>query len=153
MPGARFIWVGSGPLYEESIHLVEELGMQDVFHFAGERKDVPSILQSLDCFVLPSLWEGLSVVLLEAMAAGAPVVATNIPGNDEVIIDGQTGWLVPADDPQSMARKILHLLKNPEQARMFGSAAREYTQKEFTFAQMIRSVEKIYLETVARRSA
>ncbi len=144
-PRAQFIWVGSGPLYEESIRLTKELGLQDAMRFAGERKDVPSILQTLDCFVLSSLWEGFSIVLLEAMAAGAPIVATNILGNDEAIADGENGWLVPPDDPQALARKILELLENFEQAKKFGNAARERIQKDFTFAQMIRSIENVYL--------
>ncbi|MBI5943583.1 MAG: glycosyltransferase family 4 protein [Chloroflexi bacterium] len=141
----HFVWAGSGPLEQAAKDLSKELGIADVCHFIGEYKDIPSLLGMLDCFVLPSLWEGFPIVLLEAMAAGAPVVATDIPGNDEAVASGKSGWLVPPASPAAMSAKVLELLNDPAQAQAFSANGRERIHREFTRAKMIDSVQGVYL--------
>jgi len=141
----HFVWAGSGPLEQAARNLSKELGVVDVCHFIGEHKDIPPLLGMLDCFVLPSLWEGFPIVLLEAMAVGVPVIATNIPGNDEAITSGKSGWLVPPADPAAMAVKVLELLNHPAQAQSFAAKSRERILREFTRAKMIDSIQGIYL--------
>src|SRR5829696_5368553 len=94
-PTAQFFWVGEGALKEELKHEVRERGLESAVRFLGQRKDVAALLAGADLFVLPSLFEGLPLVILEAMAAGRPVVATRACGTAEVICDGATGRLVP----------------------------------------------------------
>jgi len=148
MPQAHFIWAGSGPLEEAARKLSEELGITEVCHFVGEYKDVPSLLGTMDCFVLPSLWEGFPIVLLEAMAAGVPIVATDIPGNDEAVSSGRNGWLVSPGDPSALAKKVLDLLNDLEQASMFVRAGRERIYQEFTTVKMLDSIQNVYQEVV-----
>jgi glycosyltransferase involved in cell wall biosynthesis len=144
MPQAHFIWAGSGPLERSARKLSEELGIDKVCHFTGEYKDIPSLLGVMDCFVLPSLWEGFPIVLLEAMATGVPIVATNIPGNDEVITSGKNGWLVPPGDPSALAEKVLGLLNDPGQASLFAEFGRERIRQEFTREKMLDSIQNVY---------
>lgn len=146
MPDVDFIWVGTGPLLNDAKQLARDLGVLNQVFFVGERADVPVILKIMDCFVLPSLWEGLSIVLLEAMAAGLPVVATDIPGNAEVVTDGVTGWLVPVHDAAALAKSVMDLLHTPARALAFSQAAQNLIRRDFTYAQMITAIEQIYIE-------
>ncbi|MBI5964267.1 MAG: glycosyltransferase family 4 protein [Chloroflexi bacterium] len=148
MPQIQFVWAGSGPLDDSARKLSKELGVAKVCHFIGEYKDIPSLLSLMDCFVLPSLWEGFPIVLLEAMAAGVPIVATDIPGNDEVISSGGNGWLVPPGDSSALAEKVLALLNNHDQASMFVAAGRDKIQKEFTRAKMLTTIQNVYQDVV-----
>jgi glycosyltransferase involved in cell wall biosynthesis len=148
MPQTHFVWAGSGPLKEAAQNLSEELGIGEVCHFIGEYKDVPSLLGAMDCFVLPSLWEGFPIVLLEAMAAGVPIVATDIPGNDEAASSGKNGWLVPPASPSALAEKVLGLLNNLEQAATFARSSRERIHQEFTRAKMLASIQNVYQDVV-----
>jgi glycosyltransferase involved in cell wall biosynthesis len=148
MPQTHFVWAGSGPLKEAAQNLSEELGIGEVCHFIGEYKDVPSLLGAMDCFVLPSLWEGFPIVLLEAMAAGVPIVATDIPGNDEAVSSGKNGWLVPPASPSALAEKVLGLLNNLEQAATFARSSRERIHQEFTRAKMLASIQNVYQDVV-----
>lgn len=147
-PQTHFVWAGSGPLEEAARKLSEELGITEVCHFIGEYEDVPSLLGAMDCFVLPSLWEGFPIVLLEAMAAGVPIVATDIPGNDESVSSGRNGWLVSPGDPSALAEKVLNLLNDPKQASMFVHAGRERIVQEFTRVKMLASIQNVYQEVV-----
>lgn len=146
MPDVNFVWVGIGPLWADAKQLAFDLGLQDYVHFVGERKDIPIILKAIDCFVLPSLWEGLSIVLLEAMATGLPVVASDIPGNDEVITNGVTGWLVPVSNAPALANGVMDLLQTPARALSFSQEAYNHVCRNFTIAQMLTAIERIYLE-------
>ena len=144
MPQTHFVWAGTGPLEEPVRKLIEELGIAEVCHFIGEYKDIPSLLGAMDCFVLPSIWEGFPIVLLEAMAAGVPVVATNIPGNDEAVSSGVNGWLVSPKEPFALAEKVLCLLNDRQQASEFVHLSRIRIQQEFTRASMLGSIQGIY---------
>jgi glycosyltransferase involved in cell wall biosynthesis len=151
MPQTHFVWAGSGPLEEAARKLSEELGIANVCHFPGEYKDIPSLLRMMDCFVLPSLWEGFPIVLLEAMAIGVPIVATDISGNDEAVSSGKNGWLVPPHDPPALAEKTIHLLNNPAQASAFAASGRERIHQEFTRAKMLTSIQNIYQGIVDKK--
>ena len=148
MPQTNFVWAGTGPLEGAARSLSEELGLADVCHFIGECGDVPALLGLMDCLVLPSLWEGFPIVLLEAMAGGVPIVATDIPGNDEAVSSGRNGWLVPAHAPPALADKVLSLLNDPAQASAFAAAGRARIRCEFTETQMIAAIQKIYQEVL-----
>src|SRR5262249_40987253 len=120
------------------------------FRFLGMRRDVPSILAASDMFVLASLWEGLPLVLLEAMAAGLPAVVTAVGGNPEVIEDGVSGVLVPAGDEQALAQAISGVLDDPRRRQLMGQAARERFDRYFSLQRFIDAHEQLYEEMLAR---
>lgn len=145
----RLLVVGDGRLHDELVAQAQQEGVADIISFTGARTDVPEILSALDLFVLPSLWEGLPNVVLEAMAAGLPVVATAVGGTPELIIEGQTGLLVTPQDVDSLARAIAQMLENPALARQMGEAGRQHVQTHFTVGQMAGKMEQLY-ETLLR---
>jgi sugar transferase (PEP-CTERM/EpsH1 system associated) len=122
---ARLLLVGDGPLRTDAERLLEAGGARGLAWLPGERDDVPALLQGLDLFVLPSLAEGISNTILEAMATGLPVLATAVGGNPDLVVDGATGTLVPAGDPDAMARALLGYLTDAERLRGHGAAARQ----------------------------
>jgi glycosyltransferase involved in cell wall biosynthesis len=120
----------------------------------GERNDIPAILRGLDCFVLPSLAEGISNTILEAMASGLPIIATEVGGNAELVESGLTGELVPSANPDRMADKILAYLRDPEHARNAGAAGRKRAERLFSLNTMIATYQALYdrqLEFVSPR--
>lgn len=145
MPNVKFLFVGDGPAAEGLKSLTQELGLNSRVIFLGQREDVPELLKIMDVFALPSLSEGLSKAILEAMAAGLPVVATNVGGNPELVIENQTGFLVPSGDPQGLANAIIYLLKNHEQAKRMGMSGQEMVRQHFSLEKMIKSYENLYL--------
>ena len=120
-PNTSFVFAGRGQLEKELKDQVHRLGLDERVHFLGLRQDVSTILALLDVFVLPSLSEGLSMAILEAMMAGKPVIATRVGGNPEIVLDGETGFLVPPRDSQTLADKLVTLLTNKEQAAQFAA--------------------------------
>ena len=118
--------------------------------FLGFREDVPELLSLFDVFALPSLSEGLSIALLEAMAAGKPVVATNVGGNPELIIDGETGLLVPAGDAGSLATAIGALLSDPAEARRLGANGMDRVKRCFGLESMVEGYQTIYERKLQR---
>ena len=147
-PDVHFMWVGTGPLDSDVRALCHNLGLDSIVHFAGQRKDVPILLQILDCFVLPSRWEGFPIVVLEALASGTPVVATDIPGTREAIEHGRNGWLAPAGDYEALAEFVLDILENPERRSTFAKNGRKRTDEEFVTIKMISALESIYLSAI-----
>jgi glycosyltransferase involved in cell wall biosynthesis len=143
-PDAHFVWVGDGPLDAAARAEVAASGLSAVFHFAGLRRDIPAVLQAFDLFVLPSHWEGFSLSVLEAMAAGLPVVATDVIGTGEAIAQGESGLLVPKADSPALARAILTILSDPERARAYGAKSRERVAQLFTRERMIGQIAKLY---------
>ena len=150
-PSIHFVWVGDGLLEAESRELAGSLGLNNVFHFAGHRSNIPAILKSFDCFVLSSHWEGFPLAVLEAMAAGLPVVSTLVMGVPEAVCDGQTGLLVAIGDIQAIANAIERLVDDPSLAREFGRAGRLRVESIFPFSKMIDRIEQLY-EDVYRSS-
>jgi glycosyltransferase involved in cell wall biosynthesis len=131
-PDTHFLFIGDGELKDELQQQVQQGGLAANVHFLGIRDDVPHLLAAVDLFVLPSLWEGLSVALLEAMAAGKPMVATAVSGTIQVMTDGKTGLMVPPRDSQALADAILQLLSNPTQAQAMGQAAKQHVAMNFS---------------------
>lgn len=150
-PQTHFVWLGEGDQQDNLIRLVEALGVAAHVHFAGSQTNVPVWLAGMDLFVLPSLWEGLSVALLEAMAASLPVVATAVGGTPEVILDGVTGLLVPPRDPAALAASLLSLLRDPARAAQMGESGRQRVADHFTLDNMIQQTEALYEALLAEK--
>jgi glycosyltransferase involved in cell wall biosynthesis len=144
VPNARFLWAGDGPLEGELRALACRLGVDETVRFLGRRDDVPDLLGAADLFVLPSLFEGLPLAVLEAMAAGLPVVATRAGGTAEVVDDGVTGHLVPAGDVAALADAVADLLRHPARARAWGRAGRARFEREFHAGRMARETAEVY---------
>ncbi|MDO9227732.1 MAG: GT4 family glycosyltransferase PelF [Pseudomonadota bacterium] len=143
-PDATLLIIGDGPLRADLERQVSELGLGRSVRFLGTRDDVPELLATLDVVVLCSLSEGLSLTLLEQSAAGKPMVATDVGGNQEIIEDGQTGLLVPVNDEEALASAINRLLDDPERAHSIGRAARLQFMREFTVARMVSRYVEVY---------
>src|SRR5437870_13729544 len=135
-PDVRFMLVGRSPCnpcYEIDIrNLAARRNLNNRLIFTGERSDVPAVLQESTLSVLPSLSESFSNSLLESMAAGLPVVATNVGGNPEVVNDGENGVLVAPADPAALSRAIAQLLESPDLRRRLGQAAREKVARQYS---------------------
>ena len=149
-PSARFLVIGQpSPVdnvayLEELIARARQLGIGDRVTFTGLRSDVPALLSALNVSVMPSLNEALSNVLLESMAAGAPVVATDVGGTTEALRDGHSGLLIPPSDPAAMALAIDRLLSNPSLARSFGQSAKHVIAETFSLDRMVAATAEVY---------
>jgi glycosyltransferase involved in cell wall biosynthesis len=152
-PSTKFVIVGRGELEPELRAHATRLGLQDRVHFLGFREDARELLPMFDVFALPSLSEGLSIALLEAMAAGCPVVATNVGGNSELVSDGETGLLVPAADAPSLASAIGRLLNDEVEARRLGDNARCRVTVRFAAERMVGEYQAIYAGELERAGA
>lgn len=150
-PSAHLVVAGEGPLRMELEREAAKSGAGSQIHFLGFRRDVPEMLAAFDVYVQPSLWEGLSISLIEALAAGKPIVATNIEGNREVVDDGMTGLLVPASDPEATARSVNELLGSPGFARTLGLNARCAAEERFSEERMVEQNLKAYDAVVGRQ--
>lgn len=144
----HFLVIGEGPQRDELESYSRDVQVQDHVHFLGERQDVPELLQHLDCFWLGSGYEGQSNALMEAMLAAVPVVATDIPGNRDLVVPDQTGFLVPVGDAGQFARKTHQLLEEPELAVRFGERGRRRILEEFTVAKMVQRHQQLYEELI-----
>jgi glycosyltransferase involved in cell wall biosynthesis len=144
MPDVRFLIIGDGGLKKQLMDLSSNLGVSKNVMFLGFRSDIPELLSVMDVLVLASLREGFSNAILEAMAAMKPVVATNVGGNPEVIIDGVTGLIVPPKDPHSMAQAILNLLQNEDLAQQMGEAGRRRVENHFTIDVITQKYIQLY---------
>ena len=122
-PDLHILFIGDGDLREELQAQTKTLGLDQHIHFLGSRHDVPDLFAASDYFVLPSLWEGLPMALIEAMASGLPIVATDVSGTRQVMIPGETGIVVPPGDAQQLKEAIEYFLSDPAQARIMGAAA------------------------------
>ena len=142
----RLVMVGDGPLRDRVSRLLEDARAGDLAWLPGERADVAQIMRGLHCFALPSLAEGISNTILEAMASGLPVVATNVGGNPDLVESGLTGQLVPAADPGALAEAILAYFHAPAMARRHGKAGRSRVERHFSLERMAADYERLYLE-------
>ncbi len=145
-PDAHFVWVGDGPLRQEVGNLSASLQLDFAIHWLGQRSDVHQLLHLFDCLILTSRWEGFPLVILEAMAAGVPVVATDILGTRELIQHGVNGWLAPVRDTESLAGLVLNLLTEPGKADTFRRAGTARIENEFTQARMLVMIQNLYEE-------
>ncbi len=144
-PRTVFAIAGDGPLRAELEASAQRLGVSESVHFLGMRSDVPALLQMAHIFTLPSLWEGLPIALLEAMAAGLPVVATRVEGVDEVIVDGENGLLLPPADPESLKIALLRLLAQSDLRVNLGMAGKTLVQGSFSLDQMGKRYEDLFV--------
>ena len=128
------------------------IGPAGRIRFTGTVADVRPLLAAMDVFVLPSWAEGMSNALMEAMAAGRPVVATAVGGNTELVSDGRTGVLVPPGDPGAIARAVGDLLRDPDRATRLGAAARDDVTRRFGARARVAELERLYEERLALRA-
>lgn len=143
-PKIKTIIVGEGPLSMELDRQVKELDVEDIIFFLGFRKDIPKILSSLDLFVLSSHLEGMGSSILDAMASRLPVVATKVGGIPEVVINGETGLLVPPRNPSALARAILRLYSDKTLASRLGQKGYELVHRKFSAEAMAEKVVRLY---------
>jgi glycosyltransferase involved in cell wall biosynthesis len=148
MPDARFVLAGDGPLRTEVERAARELIEAGRLTLTGFRSDVPELLATFDVVVMPSLWEGLPLALLESMAAGRAVVASRLPGHAEVIEEGVSGLLVPPGEPDPIASAILALLADPERRRALGRGARARVECDYSVERMAEATARLYRATV-----
>jgi glycosyltransferase involved in cell wall biosynthesis len=143
-PVCQVLLVGEGPARQSIRTLSERLGISPRVSFLGVRRDIPEILSLMNIFLLPSLYEGFGIAILEAMAAGKPVVATTVGGIPEFVIPGQSGLLVPPGDALALARAIKQLLDEPEKARAMGSQGQKHVRQHYSIGSMVRRHEQLY---------
>jgi glycosyltransferase involved in cell wall biosynthesis len=152
IPGFRLDVVGDGPNNDHIRALSDELGLQESVVFHGMRDNVAELLRESDLFVLPSLSEGISITLLEAMGSSLPCVVTDVGGNREVVRDGTTGFLVPAGDHEALAARMEMLLLDDPMARTMGAAGRAVVEKEFNIEGTAAAYHDAYMELLGRSS-
>ena len=140
----RLIMIGDGALLESARSILEVAGLAHLAWLPGEREDVPELLRAMDVFVLPSLAEGISNTILEAMASGLPIVATDVGGNKELVDQGTTGYLVPHSDPAALADAIRVYVDDPDLQRRHGANARKRSEDEFSIDKMIQGYQDVY---------
>jgi len=146
VPDARLLVVGDGPEAPRLRAVARELGVGGDVAFAGARPDAVRCLPLMDVYVSASRREGLPLALLEAMACGRPVVATRVPGHEDVVEDGRTGVLVAADDPDALAAAVAALLADAPRRAVLGAAGRLRVESRFTRARMVAEVADLYRE-------
>ncbi len=151
IPNCQLIIIGDGHSRGSLESLVNEKKLERNVRFFGYRKDIPELLAEIDVFIVPSLWEGLGDVILEAMAMEKPVVATNVGGIPEMVSHGKTGFLVPAKDSPALAAMILKLLKSPEMRREMAKTGRKRVEDNFSIEKTVEKIQAIYDELIKRK--
>jgi len=146
VPGFRLTIVGHGPDREKLEATVKDWGLTGQIHFLGERADVPELLAQSAFFVTATLTEGISLTLLEAMAVGRAVIATAVGGNPEIVVDGQTGMLVPPRSVERLAEAMVEMCHHPERWRDWGVAGRDRVLEHFDVRRMAEDYEQVYAE-------
>ncbi len=143
-PEVRFFIAGEGELEEELLRQRDRLGLKDQVIFLGFRSDIPELLAAFDIFVLPSLYEGLPVSLVEAMAAGRPIVTTDVDGNCEVIGKNEAGIAVEPGDPPALAEALLKMIEDEKLRVRMGRRGRQRAEELFDVRMMVKNYEEVY---------
>ncbi|NOR54184.1 MAG: glycosyltransferase, partial [Candidatus Aminicenantes bacterium] len=143
-PEAKFLIVGEGPLRRRLEELSKKLKIEDNIIFTGFRSDIKDILATIELLAMPSLLEGLPIVLLEGMAMAKPIVATRIDGMTEVLENSETGLLVPTKNSHELAEAIIEILKNKTKADLLGQNARKIVEEKFSVKRMVEQTELVY---------
>lgn len=146
---ARLVMAGDGPLRGQVQSILEQAQAADLAWLPGEISDVPAVMRSLHCFVLPSLAEGVSNTILEAMASGLPVVATDVGGNRELVAHGVTGEVVPSGDVDAMAFALQRLAADPLRGVAMGCAGRDAVEGRFSLQAMVSAYQSLYDQALA----
>ena len=141
---ARLVLVGDGPLRAQAHAILDEAGLASLAWLPGERDDVDDVMRGLSCFVLPSLAEGVSNTVLEAMATGLPVIATDVGGNAELVEPMRTGFLVPSADAEAMAQALVRMHANPQGYSAMAEAARTQALRRFSLESMVAAYQALY---------
>lgn len=143
---------GDGPLRKDMEVLAQKMGIEERVRFLGIRRDIPQLMNAADAYVMSSSWEGMPNVLLEASASGLPIVATDVGGNGEIVLDGETGFLVPLKDPDQLAQAMLRLMSLPQEERKhMGEKARRNVEDNFALEKIVDRWEKLYYELLSRK--
>jgi glycosyltransferase involved in cell wall biosynthesis len=151
-PQVVLLLVGRGSLQPETEALTQSLGLAAAVKFLGVRRDVPEVMSATDGYVMSSAWEGMPMVLLEAAAAGLPIVATRVGGNQEVVRDEETGFLVPARDPEALARAMSRLMGlSVTQRRSMGNQGQEHVRVNYGLNRVAERWEQVYWDAMARK--
>jgi glycosyltransferase involved in cell wall biosynthesis len=151
-PDAVLLLVGRGSLQAETQALAASLGLEERVRFVGTREDIPEFMTVADGYVMSSAWEGMPMVLLEAAAAGLPIVATRVGGNQEVVQDGASGFLVPPADDQALATAMLRLMERPEaERRAMGARGHDHVRQHYGLARVVDRYEAAYREVLRRK--
>jgi glycosyltransferase involved in cell wall biosynthesis len=151
-PHARLLIAGQGPLQAATEQRITELGLAERVRLLGVRRDIPDLLNATDAFVLPSLWEGMPLTLLEASATALPIVATDVGGNAEVVLEGETGYLVPVKDTEALAQAMLRVMNLSEADRSaIGQAGRAHVVQNFDLERVVDRWEALYRELLQRK--
>lgn len=156
IPGVRVAFVGQrlDVAYAARVEATAvELGLADRIVWTGQRSDVPELMAAMDLCVMPSLEESLPLVLLEAMAAGLPVVGTTVGGIPECVVPEETGLLVPPADPHALAQAMIALLADPDRRRRFGEAGRQRVRNHFSCQSQVAAIEAAFQQVLRRRAA
>jgi sugar transferase (PEP-CTERM/EpsH1 system associated) len=148
---AHLVIVGNGSQRERLVSLAQGTGVSDWVIWTGYRDDVLQLLPAFDIFIQPSHHEGLPNTVLEAMAAGLPVVATSVGGTPELVVNGETGLLVPSGDSDALAGAITELLEHPEVRDRLGQAGQERVKLHFSVDEMVRKIEQLYEQLLAEK--
>jgi glycosyltransferase involved in cell wall biosynthesis len=149
-PQVRFIVVGDGPLREELLALARRIGVEDRVRFLGYRTDARALVGLMDVLVVPSLTEGSPLIVLEAMTAGVPVVASAVGGIPDQVRHDKEGLLVPPGDTGALGEALLNLLRDPACARRLGEAGRRRSENEFGHPNMVRRIEDVYRDALGQ---
>lgn len=150
-PSAGLVMVGEGALRASLERRIDRLGLADRVVLAGYRNDVPRVLKELDLFVFPSLWEGMPYVVLEAMASGLPVVATDVNGSRDLVVPGETGTIVPPSDVDALDDACADILDDPRKAKTMANNARERVRAHYTLDVMLDKIEAVYRKVLEER--
>lgn len=150
-PDVRLVLLGDGVLRPDIENFLDEQGIKQTVWLAGSRNDVPEILSQLDIFVLPSLGEGISNTILEAMACGLPVIATDVGGNPELVVEDDTGQLVPSSDPEAMAAALEQLAGDNELREKYSHAGRKRAENVFSLETMVDNYQAVYDKYLAAK--
>jgi glycosyltransferase involved in cell wall biosynthesis len=148
----RFVIVGDGILRSEMERYAQDLGIHQKVTFTGWRRDLPRIYADLDLLVVSSDNEGTPVSAIEAMASGRPVVATRVGGLPDLVHDGETGYLVPAKQPEALAAAMLKLIRNSQRAEQMGRAAQLSVKERFSLNRLVSDTEGLYQDLMANKS-
>jgi len=143
-PDVVFVLVGDGPMRSRVERAIRDHGLGGRFRMLGLRRDVSELLSGMDVFLLTSLWEGLPRALVQAMAVGVPVVATAVDGSSEIVLEQETGRLVPPGDPQTAARVVLEILRDPISAARCGTTAQRMVERDFDLSRMLEQLAQLY---------
>jgi sugar transferase (PEP-CTERM/EpsH1 system associated) len=147
----RLVIIGDGPLHNQLRETIQEYGLADITWLAGAQEDLPRLYRGLDIFVLPSLGEGISNTLLEAMASGLPVVATHVGGNPELVDDEKSGILIPSASPDHLTSALKRYVKEPGLRNRHGEYGRHKAQSMFSIANMVQQYTKVYDSVLQNR--